>query len=55
MVIHRPPDIKAQEYLYGIMALRNHANIEQPCIASGLVDRILKIQLIRGTLAGKLA
>jgi len=53
MGVHRTADIEQQQQFDIVAPLRAHLNIQQPGIASGVVDGAIDIQLIRCALAGE--
>ena len=54
MIVHRAANIEAKQNFYRIVALGNHAYIQEPRVSRRLIDCIVEIKLIFGPLTREL-
>src|SRR6266704_2523662 len=55
VVVHRAADVEEHQHLDGVVALRAHAEVENPGVARGLVDGGVEVELLRRPFARELA
>ena len=53
--VHGAADVEEQQHLHGVVALGNHADVEELRVARRRADRVVEVQLVGGAGSGELA